>query len=59
VAARGVKVEETPTGFVLTVKVPLPCGVSNVFEPVTVVVVGSPLGSLLPLGVMQPTVTTR
>src|SRR5215203_5281608 len=52
------KVEGTPTAFVLTLKVPLPCRVSNVTEPVTVVVVVcSPLGSLLPLGVTQPTVT--
>src|SRR5215207_9597492 len=53
------KVEGTPTAFVSTSKVPLPCRVSNVSEPVTVVVtVCSPLGSLLPLGVMQPTVAT-
>jgi hypothetical protein len=52
------KVEGTPTAVVSTSKVPLPCRVSKVSEPTTVVVNRcSPLGSLLPLGVMQPTVT--
>src|SRR5215207_5481814 len=52
-------VEGTPTALVSTLKVPLPARVSNVSEPVTVAVtLWSPLGSLLPLGVMQPTVAT-